>query len=139
MSDIVRFGVSLSRKLLENFDRNITRKGYTSRSEALRDLIREHLVDFEWKEGKKETVGTITLVYNHKTRELGEKLTHIQHQYVNLIISSTHIHLDKYNCLEVLILKGTGKKITAIADKLISTKGVKHGKLTMTTTGKELA
>jgi len=138
VSDIIRFGVSLSQKLLKSFDKIITKKGYASRSEAIRDLIREHLVDTEWEEEKKETVGTITLVYNHETRELGEKLTHEQHHHLDSIISTTHIHLDKHNCLEVLIARGKGKEIKAIADKLISTKGVKHGKLTMTTTGKEL-
>ncbi len=138
MSDIIRFGVSLSQKLLENFDRIIAKKGYASRSEAIRDLIREHLVEIEWEEEKKETVGTITLVYNHETRELGEKLTHFQHQHLHSIISTTHIHLDEHNCLEVLIVRGKGKELKTIANKLISIKGVKHGKLTMTTTGKEL-
>jgi CopG family nickel-responsive transcriptional regulator len=138
MSDTTRFGISLSKRLLKDFDAVISRKGYTSRSEAIRDLIREHLVGLEWEEEKKETVGTITLVYNHETRDLGDKLTHVQHEYVDIIISTTHIHLDRHNCLEVIILKGNGKQIRGVADKLISTKGVKHGKLTMTTTGKEL-
>jgi CopG family nickel-responsive transcriptional regulator len=139
MSDITRFGVSLSAKLLRNFDRAIAKKGYTSRSEAIRDLIREHLVELDWEEEKKETVGTITLVYDHETRELGDRLIHSQHQYIGSIISTTHIHLDRHNCLEVVIVRGKGKVIKAIANRLISTRGVKHGKLSMTTTGKELA
>ena len=138
MSDIIRFGVSLSQKLLGNFDRIIAKKGYTSRSEAIRDLIRKHLVEIEWEKETEETVGTITLVYDHETRELGDKLTHFQHQHINSIISTTHIHLDKHNCLEVLIVRGMGKEIKAVADKLISLRGVKHGELTMTTTGKDL-
>jgi CopG family nickel-responsive transcriptional regulator len=138
MSDTTRFGISLSKRLLRDFDAVISRRGYTSRSEAIRDLIREHLVELEWEEEKKETVGTITLVYNHETRDLGDKLTHVQHKYIDIIISATHIHLDRHNCLEVIIVKGKGRQIRAVADKLISTKGVKHGKLTMTTTGKEL-
>ncbi len=138
MSDVIRFGVSLSKKLLEDFDRLIAKKGYASRSEAIRDLIRENLVELEWKGGAEETVGTITLVYDHETRELGDKLTHLQHQYLGLVISTTHIHLDKHNCLEVLIVRGKGKDIKNIANKLISIKGVKHGKLITTTTGKKL-
>lgn len=135
----MRFGVSLNEKLLKEFDRFIASKGYTNRSEAIRDLIREKLVEREWETGEKETVGTITIVYDHETRELLEKLTHFQHQHLDLIISTTHVHLDEHNCLEVLIVKGKGKKIKDIANKLISTKGVKHGKLIATTTGKELA
>lgn len=138
MSDVVRFGVSLSERLLKSFDKFIEGKGYTNRSEAIRDLIREKLVEVEWEERKRETVGTITIVYDHETRELLEKLTHFQHQHVNLIISTTHVHLDEHNCLEVLIVKGKSNAIKDIANKLISTKGVKHGKLIATTTGKEL-
>ena len=138
MSDITRFGVSLSQKLLGNFDRIIAKKGYTSRSEAIRDLIRKHLVEIEWEKETEETVGTITLVYDHETRELCDKLNHIQHYHLDPIISTTHIHLDKHNCLEVLIVRGMGKEIKAVADKLISLRGVKHGELTMTTTGKDL-
>lgn len=139
MSDIIRFGVSLSEKLLKRFDKFIIEKGYTNRSEAIRDLIREKLVELEWEEGKNETVGTVTLVYDHETRELLDKLTHFQHQHLDLIISATHVHLDEHNCLEVLIVKGKANAIKCLANKLISTKGIKHGKLTATTTGKELA
>mgnify|MGYP001121679985 CR=1 FL=1 len=138
MSNIVRFSMSLNRRLLEPFDKVIVKKGYPSRSEAIRDLIRKYLVSEEWKKDKKETAGTITLVYDHETRELGEKLTHLQHKHLNLIISTTHIHLDKHNCLEVIIVRGKGDRIKTLADKLISLKGVKHGKLTMATTGREL-
>ncbi len=138
MSDVIRFGVSLSQKLLESFDRVITKKGYTSRSEAIRDLIRKHLVELEWEDETKETVGTITLIYGHEIKELCDKLNHIQHYHLGPIISTTHIHLNERNCLEVLIVKGKGKEIKDLANKLISIKGVKHGKLTMTTTGKEL-
>ena len=139
MDKIVRFGVSLSEKLLKSFDKFIASKGYTNRSEAIRDLIREKLVKLEWEIGQKEAVGTITIVYDHEIRELSSKLTHLQHQYVESIISTTHVHLDEHNCLEVLIVRGKVKEIEGIANKLISTKGVKHGKLIATTTGKELA
>ena len=139
MAGVIRFGVSLDEKLLDGFDRLISKKGYTNRSEAIRDLIRDSLVKDEWEEGDKETVGTITLVYDHHTRELTHTLTDLQHQHHKSIISTTHIHLDQHNCLEVLVVKGKGGDIKAIADKVIGTKGVKHGKLAMATTGKELA
>lgn len=135
---ITRFGISLDRELLKNFDRLIARKGYTNRSEAIRDLIRDSLVQDEWEVGGKETIGTITIVYAHDTRELTEVLTDLQHHFYTSIISTLHVHLDEHNCLEVLVVKGKGKDIKKIADRLIGTRGVKHGKLTATTTGKEL-
>ncbi len=139
MEEIVRFGVSMEKNLLAGFDELISRKGYTNRSEALRDLVRDHLVEEEWKVEKKEMIGTITIVYNHHSRGLSDTLTDLQHQSLNLIISTMHVHLDEDNCLEVLVVKGMVDKIKSVADKLISTRGVKHGKLTMTTTGKELS
>ena len=139
MEEIVRFGVSMEKNLLESFDEIILKKGYTNRSEALRDLVRDHLVEEELKVEKKEMIGIITIVYNHHTRGLSDTLTDLQHQFHGLIISTMHLHLDEDNCLEVLVVKGMVDKIKTVADKLISTHGVKHGKLTMTTTGKELS
>jgi len=139
MSEITRFGISLDSNLLKNFDRLIARKGYTNRSEAIRDLIRDSLVQAEWQAGSEETLGTVTIVYSHHTRELAEVLAHLQHRYYASIISTTHIHLDEHNCLEVLIVRGKGEEIKRISDRLIGTKGVKHGKLSLTTTGKDLA
>lgn len=138
MAGIVRFGVSIDRALVNKFDAIIARKGYATRSEAIRDLIRDRLVEDEWEAGDRETVGTITLVYNHHTRELEHALTDMQHKSFQQIISTVHVHLDVHNCLEVLVVKGPGREIKKIADRLIGTKGVKHGKLTMTTTGREL-
>ena len=138
MADIARFGVSIDNQLVKKFDALIARKGYATRSEAVRDMIREALVEQEWESGDRETVGTITIVYNHHTRELDHALTDMQHKSFNQIISALHVHLDAHNCLEVLVLKGKSRDIRKIADRLIGTKGVKHGKLTMTTTGKEL-
>lgn len=135
---IVRFGISLENALLERFDSLIKKKGYASRSEAIRDLIRDTLVMEEWETVTAETVGTITLVYAHDTRELADTLTDLQHHYHTAIISTMHIHLDEHNCLEVIVVKGRAKDIKTIADRLIGTKGVKHGKLTATTTGKHL-
>ena len=133
-----RFGMSLDNELLDKFDALISKKGYANRSEAIRDLIRDLLTQEEWKLSDKETVGTVTLVFDHHAHELADKLTNLQHDFYKNIISSTHIHLDHHNCLEVLIVKGKSKNIKKIADKLISTKGVKHSKLVMTTTGKNL-
>ena len=135
---IKRFGVSLDSFLLRNFDSLIAKKGSANRSEAIRDLIRDSLVKEEWEYGDKETVGTITFVYSHHTRELADSLTDLQHHFYSSIISSMHIHLDEHNCLEMLVVKGKGRNIKKIADRLIGTKGVKHGKLTVTTTGKHL-
>ena len=139
MSTITRFGVSIDSQLGNKFDEHIKRKGYTTRSEAIRDMIRDALVEEEWESGRQETVGTITIVYNHHTRELDHALTDMQHQSFQQIISSLHVHLDAHNCLEVLVVMGKSGEIKKIADRLIGTKGVKHGKLTMTTTGRELA
>lgn len=137
MEELVRFGVSLDQRLLAEFDRHIRRRHYTNRSEALRDLIRNNLVGDEWDDDK-ETVGTITFVYDHHVRDLTSKLTDIQHDYHGQILSGMHVHLDHNHCLEVLVVKGKGTDIKKVADALVSVKGVKHGKLTMTTTGKSL-
>jgi CopG family nickel-responsive transcriptional regulator len=138
MINAIRFGVSMSRGLLKNFDQLIKDIGYRNRSEAIRDLIRERLVQQEWQHSDQETVGTITIVYSHDVHELTEILTALQHKHHKQIISTMHIHLDKHNCLEVLVVRGRGYEIKKIADRLLSTKGVKHGKLTTTTTGRKL-
>ncbi len=138
MAIITRFGVSIDDQLIRKFDSLIARKGYATRSEAIRDMIRDTLVEQEWSSDDRETVGTITIVYNHHTRELDHALTDMQHQSFHQIISALHVHLDAHNCLEVLVVKGRSRDIRQIADRLIGTRGVKHGKLTMTTTGKEL-
>jgi len=137
MSDIIRFGVSLEKELLEKFDILIKKKKYSNRSEAIRDLIRENLVKREWVEGK-EVAGAITLVFDHHKRELVNILTDIQHDFHQLIISSQHIHLDHDNCLEIIVVRGTPTEVRELADKLRATKGVKYGSLSIATTGKEL-
>lgn len=137
MANLVRFGVSLEKELLERFDRRIREKKYTNRSEAIRDLIREDLVKKEWQEGK-EVTGAIALVYNHHKRQLANFLIDIQHNYHDVIISTQHIHLDEDNCLEVIVIKGIPKEVEVLYAKLRSTKGVKHAGLTMTTTGKNI-
>lgn len=135
---LIRFGVSADVRLLEKFDAMIAEKSYANRSEAIRDLIRVQLVEHAWTESTEDVVGTLTLVYNHESRELTDRLTKLQHHHHAEIISTLHVHLDEHNCLEVLVLKGQSKIIKHLADRLIGTKGVKYGKLTMSTTGKEL-
>lgn len=137
MAELVRFGVSIDGDLLEKFDAQIERKGYTNRSEAIRDLIRDNLVSEEWALDE-ETVGTVTLVYDHHTPDLTQRMTHIQHSFSGEIRSVLHIHMDHYNCLEVLVVQGQGPLVKGLADQLISLRGIKHGKLTMTTTGQSL-
>lgn len=136
MSDreLVRFGVSIGAGLLSKFDNLIEDKGYTNRSEAIRDLIRDKIVESEWEEKNAETesIGTITIVYDHHTREIGDKLTDIAHDHHELIIASTHVHLTHDSCLEVMMVKGPRNYIRSFADRIISIRGVKHGKLVVT-------
>jgi len=138
MSDLSRIGVAIDTELLEKFDALIAQRGYTNRSEAFRDLIRDDLVEQMWESPESNVVGTVTLVYDHHVRMLNEKLTDMQHDHHRLILSSLHVHLDHDNCLEVLVVKGKARQVRKIAEALISTKGVKHGRLTITTSGAEL-
>ena len=137
MSKLFRFGISLDKDLLDKFDRLIREKNYTNRSEAFRDLIREDLVKAEWKKNK-EVVGAITLIYDHHKRELVNKLMDIQHDFGDIIISSQHIHLDHNNCLEIIAVKGSSQEAQKLSDNLKSVKGVKHGTLSLSTTGKDI-
>ena len=137
MAGLIRFGVSLEKELLDRFDKLLKERGYPNRSEAIRDLIRENLVKKEWIEGK-EVAGAITLVYDHHRSELVNRLTDIQHDYHHLIISTQHIHLDHDNCLEIVVVKGKPKDAEKLCQALRSIKGVKHGALTMASTGKEI-
>jgi len=138
MGETVRFGISIDERLLKRFDTLIEEKGYINRSEAIRDLIRNALVEEEWAKENREAVGTVSLVYDHHTRDLSDKLTEHQHSHHKEIISALHVHLDAHHCLEVVVLKGKAKNIKKLAEELIGTKGVKHGKLMTTTTGKGL-
>ena len=135
MSVLIRFGVSIESHLLDQFDQLIQQRNYSNRSEAIRDLIRNELVHQEWKDDEAESVGTITIIYDHHVRDLSSVLTSVQHDFNEQIISTMHVHLDHHNCLEVLAVRGKTKTIRQIADTLISIKGVKHGKLVMTTRG----
>ena len=138
MGQLSRIGVAIDSDLLKKFDALIAKRGYTNRSEAFRDLIRDELVEKAWEHPDSPVVGTVTLVYNHHVRLLNEKLTDLQHESFHHILSTLHVHLDHDHCLEVLVVKGRATQVQRIADSLISTKGVKHGRLTITTTGAEL-
>ncbi len=139
MGKTIRFGVSLDMDLLARFDQLCDDKSYQTRSEAIRDLIRNALIQKEWEDDDQETMGVLSLVYDHHQSDLSRKLTEIQHQALEVVLTSMHIHLDHHNCLEVLILRGPGRIIRETSEKLISTKGVKHGKVNLTTTGRDLA
>ena len=135
MGELSRIGVAIDTALLEKFDELIAGRGYTNRSEAFRDLIRDELIRQEWESPDAQVVGTVTLVYDHHVRQLSERLTNMQHDHHHNILSTLHVHLDHDNCLEVLVVKGRSEAVRRIADALIATKGVKHGRLTITTTG----
>ncbi|MBV8816786.1 MAG: nickel-responsive transcriptional regulator NikR [Acidobacteriaceae bacterium] len=138
MGELSRIGVAIDSDLLKKFDDLITARGYTNRSEAFRDLIRDELVGEVSELPDADIVGTLTLVYNHHVRMLSDRLTDLQHDHYHHILSTLHVHLDHDNCLEVLIIRGKAPQVKRIADALISTKGVKHGRLTMTSNGSDL-
>jgi CopG family transcriptional regulator, nickel-responsive regulator len=135
---VTRISVSLPAGLLRQLDRMAKDKGYDNRSLAVANMIRDHLVEHQRRVGTQEIAGTITLVYDHHKPHLLEALTDMQHDHGEQIISTLHVHLDHHNCLEVLVVRGEAAAIQAMADRLIGLKGVKHGKLSLTTTGKHL-
>lgn len=135
----MRIGISLPENLLNKFDEIILNRGYSSRSEGVRDAIRNYIVNFEWmSDVDGEKVGVITIVYDHFQRGLEDNLTHIQHEFGSTIQSSMHVHLDQDICLEVIVLRGEGQDVKKAAEKMMALKGVKHVKLTPTSLGKEL-
>lgn len=137
---IERIGVSLENDLLEQFDQLIAQKGYATRSEAIRDLIRDTLVQRQWSEAtsREEQVAVVTLVYGHDSSSLAQKLAHIQHENHKAVVSALHVHLDEHNCLEVLVLRGRAREVLRMGEGLISTKGVMYGKVVPATTGQSL-
>ncbi|MDP2839977.1 MAG: nickel-responsive transcriptional regulator NikR [Syntrophales bacterium] len=137
MSELVRFGVSLEKTLLDRFDVLIRAKQYTNRSEALRDLIRKELVQQEWMSGS-DVVGTITLIYDHHKRDVLIRVMDMQHDFQEPIISTQHIHLDHHNCLEIVAARGKAEEVQRLADALKSIKGVRHATLSMSSTGREI-
>jgi len=132
MGDLSRIGIALDSDLLRRFDDSIARRGYTNRSEVFRDLIRDRLVGEQTAMPNAIVVGTVTLIYNHHAHGATEKLTEIQHDHLQLIVSTSHAHLDHDSCLEVLIVHGQSSQVEQLADRLIGLKGVQHGRLVMT-------
>jgi len=138
MGELARIGIAIPADLLEEFDKLIARRGYATRSEAVRDLVRKELIDEIAASPKAEVYGTVTLIYDHHARLLLDKLTDIQHQYHDAIMSSVHVHLDHDNCLEVILVRGKSTLVQKLANALIATKGVKHGRFMLTTSGRDL-
>ncbi len=132
MPELTRISISLESALLDAFDKIITAKGYTTRSEAIRDLIRERLIREEASHPEGEQVAVVTLVYDHHARELAARLIDKQHHHHDLVVSSLHVHLGERHCLEVSILRGPAEQVTHLGDQLLSTKGVLHGDVTLT-------
>lgn len=138
MEELARFGISIPKELLKAFDEYIEKKHYANRSEAIRDLIRQKLVEEEWRESKEDVIGVITYLYDHHKRELTERLIDLQHDYYDKIITTQHIHVDHERCLEVILVKGKANEIKELADKIQAQKGVLHLNLALTTLGKSI-
>ncbi|MCX8041470.1 MAG: nickel-responsive transcriptional regulator NikR [Thermodesulfobacteriaceae bacterium] len=138
MDELARFGVSIPKELLKAFDDYIDKKHYANRSEAIRDLIRQKLVEEEWKESKEEVVGVITYLYDHHKRELTDRLVELQHDHYDKIITAQHLHVDHERCLEVVLVRGRANEIRELADKIQALKGVLHVNLALTTLGKSI-
>ncbi len=134
MSKTQRFGISMPSDLLEAFDELIAEQGYPNRSEAIRDIVRNYLIEREWEAPEGEVVGTITIVYDHHTRGLESRLIQFQHdhEHIGHICCTTHVHLDHDNCVEVMVVQGKAEDVRRLADSIISTRGVKHGQLACT-------
>ncbi|MDR3793785.1 MAG: nickel-responsive transcriptional regulator NikR [Terracidiphilus sp.] len=132
MGILTRIGIALDSELLKQFDRSIAHSGYTNRSEAFRDLIRDRLVGEQTAASDATVVGTVTLIYDHHAHGVGEKLTDLQHAFHRLVVSTSHAHLDHDSCLEVLIVHGKAAEVEQFADRLIGLKGVQHGRLVKT-------
>ncbi|KPK43489.1 MAG: nickel-responsive regulator [Planctomycetes bacterium SM23_25] len=132
MSQLVRFGVSMDKRLLATLDGLVKRRGYANRSEAIRDLVRAEQVRAAWESGEGPAVATLTIVYDHHVREVDERLTDLQHDHEDLVHSAMHVHLSHRMCLEVIVMRGQPKRIQNLADRLIAARGVKHGQLVVT-------
>ncbi len=129
---LVRFSVSIPQELAEAFDGRLEEAGYPNRSEAVRDMMRDYLIANASTDDDAPMMGTVTIVYDHHRADLSKRLTEVQHSCGEAIVCTTHVHLDMHNCLEVIIVRGSSKQVRHIADQLISTKGVTHGRLVCT-------
>ena len=129
MSQLERIGVSMEQDLLQAFDTLLAKRGYRTRSEAVRDLVRQQLISDAWQHPDQEVFGTVTILYDHHAHGLAEALAELQHDHHAAVVCTTHVHVDAHNCLEVIIVRGPSAEVTRIANALIATKGVKHGQL----------
>ena len=137
MSQLTRFSVSIPDNLLQQFDVQIAKDNYPTRSKAIADLVSNSLINESW-EGQSEVAGAVVMVYDHHKKDLARKMAELQHDFHHVVISSQHVHLDHDNCLEIVVVKGKPAEVKELSSKLTTAKGVKHGSLVMTTTGKEL-
>lgn len=134
-SDLVRFSIAIPAKLLDEFDEYTSRRGLlVNRSEAIRNLIRDALVDDGLQDPAANIVGSITVIYDHHTPDLTRKLDEVEHNYPDEVVSSMHVHLDHRSCLEVIAVKGRACKVNELANCLLGIKGILYGKLTVAAT-----
>jgi CopG family nickel-responsive transcriptional regulator len=138
MSDLVRVSISLEQPLADALTRLVRSSRYTNRSEYVRDLIRERLVQQEWADRKQAVVGTITMIYDHHARQLADRLIDIQHEHHDDVLATTHVHLSHDLCAEMIMVRGTAGRIRAFADRLRQQRGVLHAELSMSSTGQRL-
>jgi CopG family nickel-responsive transcriptional regulator len=137
--DLTRIGISLPENLLGRFDEIITKRGYSSRSEGVRDSIRSYILQYEWmNEVEGQRIGILTIIYDHDQRGVVNNLIDLQHDHSDIVNSSLHVHLDDHNCLEILLLRGEGKAVVEVSEKIMALKGVKHVKLTTVKPGVEI-
>ena len=138
MAETVRFGVSMDAKLLEKLDSLARRRGAANRSEAIRDLVRDALVEEGWRKGKGKSMAAVVIVYDHHARDLNARLNRMQHEHPSTVLSSLHIHVDRRRCMEIIVLRGERALLSELGHRLIGTKGVIHGRFVASTTGGEL-
>ncbi len=129
---VERVGVSFEPELLEKFDALIKAKGYTNRSEAIRDLVRKSIIESHIESGDEDVMGTLTIIYDHDVGDVTHQLQHFQHFHLSEIIATTHVHVEKHTCLEVVVVRGKSRSIMKLADHIRAIKGVKHGELVTT-------
>jgi CopG family nickel-responsive transcriptional regulator len=138
MSELIRLSLSIEEPLYKQLEKLVDASGYQNRSEFIRDMIRDRLVSDEWKTLNHEVIGTITLVYDHHKRELSEKLTELQHEHHHQVMATTHLHLNRELCAEMIMVKGCPEDVRKLSNQLRKQKGVLHSGLTMSSTGQKL-
>lgn len=138
MSELIRMSMSIEKPLYNRLEKMVKKSGYSNRSEFMRDMIRDHMVEESWEKNE-EALGTITLVYDHHARGLSEKLTHLQHHHHGEVLAATHLHLDHHHCAEMILVKGRAREIRTLTDQMRQLKGILHANLSISSTGKKLS